>query len=146
MSEKKDANDELAVEYREKIKQLHLETPPILQKLRGSLREFIEMYSETLHLVEGQKKYLDLKDEFRNWISKFKNISNIHTHKITHMKAKFVSIIKKDELDSYRDKEVIIEYRIRDMRLYKDTIDLYLETMRALYKDLDNISYHLKVK
>lgn len=136
--------DKETEDYRVKLSELHKESTEIVQDLKRSIRSFITSYGDSFGSAETQKTYLDLKDQFRNWISKYQNLANIYNYKLTQLRSKYSLLIKKDELDSYRDKEYMIEFRIKDVKLYKETIELYLGLFKSLFKDVDNVTYHIK--
>lgn len=141
----RDSRDETALEYREKLKALQEEMPSLLSKSRIKLRNFINSYSDSFDALSTQKAYLDLKEEFRDLIFKIQHTINVHRHKASFIKGNLVNVVKSSELDSYKDKDSVLEYRMRDINLYISTLYLYLDQFKYLLKDLHDITYNLKM-
>lgn len=127
--------------YKEKILKLQKESDDIIKIMSNNVKEFTTEHLESFNTIESQKLYFDLKCFFREIKNRYLNMLNITKHNITTYKYQFTNIITASELDSYSDKSAHINFKLRDVELYKDTIELYLKSIIEIYKDLEGISF-----
>ena len=138
------SSEQSNTDYKKSNTDLHIQSSKMYTQIKEKIINFITDYGESINLPETQKKYFDLKEEIRDCIFIYKNKSNIIKNVITSRRAKLAKIYKAKEMDSYKDKDSFIEFKLKDLVLFKDSLDLFLSIFRSLLKDVENLSYHFK--